>query len=432
MHKRYIFILIAFILFSNSLAQTNLPLEKRLFIFSKTYATIPLYFAHWDGTPQFNLDSLYQAFLPKVLQAKTRKDFALVMMAFIANLNNGHSWYSDRQLFQNTKPLGFYLTDLNGEWVVTYSQIPDLPVGEVVVALNHQPIENWYHRFRPYISASSERARRTKFGFYRFLFPEKLILTTASGRTLYIDRSQLSSHPPQKVSGQWIDTLHTAYIKIPSFAGLHYENTALAFVNQFQQAQTLIIDLRGNGGGNTPSQLIKALQDRPYRSWQESTPVTIGLFKAYAELYRLLGPQLKGTDKDLLESLGQIFNRPQLMWPAQWEKPDSTHFTGKLIFLVDRRCASACEDFIIPFKDNHRAVLIGETTMGSSGQPYIFLFDEFISIGIGTKREYFPDGSTFEGRGIAPDIEVIPTAVQLKAGKDVVLERAIQMAHQSR
>jgi len=42
--------------------------------------------------------------------------------------------------------------------------------------------------------------------------------------------------------------------------------------------------------------------------------------------------------------------------------------------------------------------------MGSSGQPFIQPFEGGISVAIGTKREYMPDGTPFEGVGIAPDI----------------------------
>ena len=73
-------------------------------------------------------------------------------------------------------------------------------------------------------------------------------------------------------------------------------------------------------------------------------------------------------------------------------------------------------------------MIVGETTEGSSGQPYIYDFDDQISIAIGTKREYLPDGSPFEGRGIEPDVSVQPTIQDLKAGRDVVLEKALSLA----
>jgi C-terminal processing protease CtpA/Prc len=38
----------------------------------------------------------------------------------------------------------------------------------------------------------------------------------------------------------------------------------------------------------------------------------------------------------------------------------------------------------------------------------------------------FPDGSPFEGVGIRPDLEVLPSVDDLRAGRDVVLEAAKQ------
>jgi len=105
-----------------------------------------------------------------------------------------------------------------------------------------------------------------------------------------------------------------------------------------------------------------------------------------------------------------------------------TIYKGKLIILTDRRCASACEDFVVPFKDNHRAIIIGEETAGSTGQPYIYRFNKDIFIRIGTKRVYMPDGSPFEGKGILPDIKIQPTIKDIKIGRDVILKKAIVVA----
>jgi carboxyl-terminal processing protease len=47
---------------------------------------------------------------------------------------------------------------------------------------------------------------------------------------------------------------------------------------------------------------------------------------------------------------------------------------------------------------------------------------------IAVKREYFPDGSEFEGVGIKPDIEVRPSIQDLKTGRDAVLDKALELA----
>ncbi|MCK4385609.1 MAG: peptidase S41, partial [candidate division Zixibacteria bacterium] len=87
------------------------------------------------------------------------------------------------------------------------------------------------------------------------------------------------------------------------------------------------------------------------------------------------------------------------------------------------------EDFVVPFKDNGRAIIIGEPTGGSTGQPYMYNFGNGIRIGIGTKRAYMPDGSKFEGVGVEPDIEVKLIREDLYKDKDRVLEKAVKEAN---
>lgn len=84
----------------------------------------------------------------------------------------------------------------------------------------------------------------------------------------------------------------------------------------------------------------------------------------------------------------------------------------------------ACEDFAMPFKDNHRAVLVGLPTGGSTGQPYLHDYGNGMRIAVGTKRAYFPDGSRFEGVGIEADTTVPDTEDDLRRGTDRALNVA--------
>ena len=95
---------------------------------------------------------------------------------------------------------------------------------------------------------------------------------------------------------------------------------------------------------------------------------------------------------------------------------------------MDGGCVSACEDFVEPSKDSGRATLVGETTQGSSGLPFFYDFHNGMSIKIAVKRDYFPDGSQFEGVGIKPDVEVRTTIEDMKTGRDPVLEKALELA----
>jgi carboxyl-terminal processing protease len=112
------------------------------------------------------------------------------------------------------------------------------------------------------------------------------------------------------------------------------------------------------------------------------------------------------------------------MWRGSTSEPAADAYQGRLAILADGGCFSACEDFVMPFKDNGRAIVVGETTGGSTGQPYVVELGDGMQAIVGSKREMLPDGSRFEGVGIRPDVEISPTVEDLRAGRDVELEAA--------
>ena len=95
---------------------------------------------------------------------------------------------------------------------------------------------------------------------------------------------------------------------------------------------------------------------------------------------------------------------------------------------MDRFSCSACEDFVMPFKDNGRATIIGETTEGSSGQPYFLEFGNGMSLMVGAARYTFPDGSPFESVGIVPTVPVKLRIADVRNGVDPVFEKAKEIA----
>jgi len=111
-------------------------------------------------------------------------------------------------------------------------------------------------------------------------------------------------------------------------------------------------------------------------------------------------------------------------------RPRDPAFTGRLFLLIDRGCTCACEDFVMPFKVTRRAQLIGENTAGTFSSTSFTQFENGMILNVSSVRHLFPDGSKFEGIGVAPDVEIHETVEDLKAGKDVVLERALQLATQ--
>lgn len=394
-----------------SVASEDLALRDKIYIASKTYSLVTTYFAHWQGAPNLDIDTAYKEYLDEVLKSQGRYEFDLATLEFVARLRNGHSGFSDNWLVRNFgQELGFAASVIQEEWVITRSRVEGLEPGDVIVTIEGQPMDGFFREKEKYIPASNQRAAKIALFSMAFLFPERFTLMLKEGRNVIVDRKnqKLSAEPALETQGRWIAPDKIAYVRIPSFDDPKFQAGALDYVNRFAKAENLILDVRGNHGGTTPEQLIDALMDRPYRSYLEVTTDHIGYFEASA-------PSL------------QI----NLSWVNKPTKPKNTLFKGRLLILADGGCFSACEDFVVPFKDNHRAVIVGDTTAGSSGQPYGYWFDNDMAVGIGAKREFFPDGSPFEGVGVAPEIEVHPTIQDLKNGNDPVLNKAIELAHQS-
>jgi carboxyl-terminal processing protease len=387
--------------------QDHLTVPERSFIAAKIYSCIQLYFAHQPEGADF--DSSYKAYLKQALAANDRREFDLATLEFIAKLRNKHTQFDDQWLQQEYgQPLPFSALFLEGKWVITSSQNTQLKRGDVIRSVDGVAVEALSKDIRRFINASSERSANNLVFDRPYLFPKRFTLEVEDGRKIAIERTQpqaaMSSPGPPASEGRWLSEGSVGYIKITAFNDPKYEKTAIALVNHYRTAKSLIIDVRSNGGGRTPFRLIEELMDREWRGWSTSTQSIIGLNRARGE------------------------PSTQLRIPSDKHRPRSGAFSGRLILLIDRFTCSAAEDFVMPFKDNGRAIIIGETSEGSSGQPYFTNFGNGMSLLVGAARHTFPDGAPFEGIGIKPTVHVETRIADIRAGVDPVLTKAKEMA----
>jgi C-terminal processing protease CtpA/Prc len=108
-------------------------------------------------------------------------------------------------------------------------------------------------------------------------------------------------------------------------------------------------------------------------------------------------------------------------------KPQKPYLELPIVLLIDTSCFSSNEYFIAGMKDNKRAILLGETTGGGSGNPIKLIFPfkkSFFELFISTWLYFRPNGQPLEGRGIKPHIIIKPRIKDLLAQNDAVLRRA--------
>lgn len=409
--KLFVPAVIAVCIFAGTVSgQTSetISLQERVLMASQIYHVISTFF---PGISQDKFDADYKSYVDTVLRSDDRREFDLASMALVANLHDGHSWFYDNWLDRTFgQPTGILAYPLAGKWTVIRSALDSVHVGDVITAIDETSIEDFFAHARTYVSASSNRDAGLSLFDTPAVFPEKFTLTLADGRKIPIDRMNDKKAPPaaEKPEGHWLAEKTIAYMKIPTFHGAERQTQALELLRQLHDAKALILDVRGNPGLGAEGDLQRALMVHPYKGWTESMSEHGGsLLRNFTFSY---------PEHSTLTISDAVI------------EPRETAFSGKLILLTDRVCSCACEDFVMPFKYSRRATLVGETTAGTFSLTRHIDYANGMILNIAAVHHVFPDGSQFEGVGITPDVPVDIMPEDLRAGRDPVLRKALEMA----
>jgi C-terminal processing protease CtpA/Prc len=191
-----------------------------------------------------------------------------------------------------------------------------------------------------------------------------------------------------------------------------FENGAAAslldeHMPEVMSAQGLILDLRGNGGGssNFGLELLRHLTEAPLPSMTSMYRESDALDRARSgKMSPIKWRTLEGSE--LQPASGQTFHGPVAM-------------------LIDAQTFSAAEDTVAVFKLMRRGAIVGTASGGDTGQPWMFDLPGGGRARVCVKRDTYPDGTTFVGTGIVPDVQVQMKIEDVREGKDPVLERAV-------
>ncbi len=90
------------------------------------------------------------------------------------------------------------------------------------------------------------------------------------------------------------------------------------------------------------------------------------------------------------------------------EPSDASAYHGRVAVLIGPTVVSSCESFVLMMKTSPSVTLIGATTRGSSGNPQPIDLGNGVTLLTPSWRDYQPDGTPLEGRGIDPVIAALP------------------------
>lgn len=398
--------------------------EQRIEAFTRLWCTVKFNFANFDLVPELKWNDVLHEYLPKVIKDQSNEDYIHLLQECVGRLKDGHTQIDLAGSGNRLACPPVKICSIEGNAIITEvgetSEIKRSGIkrGDEITHVDGQPVRKLLEKqIYPYIPASTVQGRDLK-AYPKILQgpPESKIDLTLKKPDGVIYRITLTRKAngwdllpkvPIKENVEFRD-LGNGLIYI-AINGFDSDDIVPAFekkLGSIKNVKGLIIDVRKNGGGNSRfgNAIISHLIEKPIPTTRWKTPQYRAAFQAWGR------------------------NEPWYDGGHEMIKPSDTTYRGPLVVLIGPETFSAGEDFVVPLHAAHRAVIVGQRSGGSTGQPLQFSFlDGKISGRVCTKRDQYPDGREFVGVGIIPDVEIHPTVQDIIASRDPVYAKGIQI-----
>jgi hypothetical protein len=202
---------------------------------------------------------------------------------------------------------------------------------------------------------------------------------------------------------------------------------------QTDKARTLVIDLRSNGGGYSEfgDELLRYITRTPYRSWSRQELKRSRELRSQTEIalpfhwfpLKYVATQPRRLYSGSLGTLA-VWTQPPLKTPTRAEP----FFTGPVCVLTGSFTFSAAVIFADAIKSFHLATIVGEETGGRATmtmEPVSYVLPRTqLLVSIASGRSVRANGDVADRSAVIPDIVVRTTEVDIRDGRDPVLDRA--------
>jgi C-terminal processing protease CtpA/Prc len=379
-------------------------------------------FAWFDKLINFDWDAKMMQFLPRVRAARNAAEYYRVLMEFGALLNDSHTGVSPppeaRDAVRSWPGLRLALVERR----VLVSEVFDdaltaagVKRGTELTAVDGLPVWEYAGRFVfPLEGASTDQDRERRAVTYDLLGGAKgtevRLGFADEARKFEVRAARAEATRGVRIGDRptfvfrTLDGGRVAYVAMNTFADQGIVPEFEKAWPEIRKAPALILDVRENGGGNSGlgAQILGYLV-------RNGGPVAATRTRVYRPAYRAWG------------------------YPEGWENRTwnveakvGEGYGGRMALLVGPGTFSAAEDFASSFDGLDAGTLIGEPTGGSTGQPLMFPLPGGGMGRVCTLQERYADGREFVGVGIQPKVRVAQTVADFRAGRDKVLERAVE------
>lgn len=372
-------------------AQVDTALRTK--VFEKVWGTVNEKF-YDPGFNGVDWKKVHDQFLPKAVAARTDEEFYGVLTQMLQLLKVSHmevgSAAQVAKMKQTPSTIGVGLRVVESRLTVT-RVIRDFPAekaglrtGFIIKTIDGNEAKDVDEAKRLLAGTAGAKAKIT-------YLDENNIEHDAD-----IERRSLTDNDKGKIAGVNFYALFDSrrleggigYFSFTSFVPFLNERIAAA-LDEFNDAPGMIIDLRGNGGGDD----------------------SVGL-KIASRLFD------KDTQLMLIRTRKGELNEERV-------HANKKAYGGKVVILVDEFSGSASEEFAAGMQEARRAIVIGQRTAGEDLDADIAMLPDGGMLVYAFGFPHTPKGFIVEGHGVEPDITVALKRSDLLAGHDTQIDAAV-------
>jgi len=435
----------------NSLCQKyskQVELETKLYSLSKVWSECEFNFPYFKFLDQHIIDSIYRKSLADVIVSTDDFSYYLIMRKFLASFRDNHTYYTYPKSIQSqlnrSQFMGVRLEAslIEGKAVITRigrNNAIDIPIGSEILFIDSIKVSYYLNsHIKPFLSSSSEQRLNEIAVKNIFLGLDGSSFTV----TIKKPNNDIATFKLTRADNEdeWLPLLKTSsfvsklndnicQIKIGSFNDFSLIDSLSSHMEQLSHSKGIIIDLRGNTGGNSILACKIAsffIHDSIIYGSLVSTRKNLAINRAYGLRYPISDTSNESRMEDILyarnlflENVGISKNQNEFSLRKISENIE-------IVILIDALNISAAEEFLIYLKDKKNITFIGEATGGGNGSPMIILLPDGGSASICTQYWAFSDGTDYYRKGIQPEITIYQTYKDFLQGIDTVMEFAIK------
>lgn len=392
------------------------PVEQRLLALFRFWGALKYFYPHRALMDRPWEDALRE-FIPVFIAADTREAYETAILRLGARVQDAHTSVAGlTATYYGSAPSRPAISARYIEGRLAVVELDDatladgLNVGDEIVAIDGTPVGVLEQRVGPLVAASTPQARANNLARRLLIGPRgstaHLQVRGASGdvRTVRVPRVDDSRSARLESAWRMLEG-EIGYINLK----LLMQSDADRALDDLMKAKSLVLDLRGY-----PNQTAWTLGPRFARG---NAPFVVARFRR--PIYQ--GPPPYETDQSTWFSFDHT------------AQPSATgRYGGRLFVLIDERAISQAEHTALFFKAAAPDVIfVGSPTNGTNGDVTHVLLPGGLGVTFTGHDVRHGNGAQLQSVGVQPDVPVAPTLAGLRAGRDEVLEKALELARRS-